>query len=249
MTGGPNEDFTEWFCQQWSPDKGTFVAMTSTRSGIHPRIMLAWVAVETGGLRTAPGHNYLQIKGTGDRGSRGGFAMYSSARKAAKAAAGRIRQEPGIGAAIGKGPMTLMKAIANAWNDGPGVTVGSVPQEYYSALVQKFQCIERDEVKKSGFLGIAIGAKGEDDALLEWDELSDVGEAAQEGAERVRDAAFGWVGDLLEGVWPVLLKGALASTGLALIAYGVVKTTGSSGAGSHTKEAVGTSASVAQGVS
>lgn len=225
------------YCQQWDVQKGTFVAHVM-RVLPRPHVILAWIAVESGGSALSPrgaDFNFLQIK---DKGSKGqtdeGFAIYANATEAAKAARRRIRNEPGIMRARKKSVDELLRAIANAWNDASGITVGKVPEGYYNALKEKYDCIKSEDIIAGGFLGIRAGFG--DEGKVNVDTPDEV-RAALEFAKDPADKIGGWVGDLLEGLWPILLKTALAGTGLALIVYGVKGLFGSTAAESTAKVA------------
>lgn len=259
---------SEKYCQQWTLQRGTFAAWVSARSGVHPRIVLAWMAVESGGDPIAPRgarHNYLQIKERGDAGQTAeGFAIYSTPLAAANAAVRRIKAEKNIGRAIGKGAPTVMHAIADTWDDGPGVTVGGTNQSYYNRLKAKFDCISKQDVIDGGFVGIRAGIGDEQltdrelterlgnvaESMKKDGPLSAAGQLAKEAAgaagekaagSRLADALGGFADDL----WPVLLKSAMAATGLALIGFGLVKATG---AGAKAREAATKATPVAAGV-
>ena len=236
------------FCQQWNLDKGTFVLWTSAKTKIHPRIVLAWIAVESGGEPQLRGHNYLQIKGEGDMGrdSRG-FAVYSSPLEAAKRAALRINQEPGIRQSIGKGPERVMKAIAETWDDGPGVTRPGEIDGYFDRLKSKFYCIDKRQVKEGGFLGVMDpgGQTGAEDPAPN-NALGTIGNTVKEIADTPLEWIEAGVAKFLDELWPVLLKTALAGTGLALIGYGIVKATGSGTAAEHVKSGANPAAAAAQ---
>lgn len=249
----------ERFCQQWDINKGTFVVDLMTRTGLHPRILLAWVAVESGGDPIAPRgarYNYLQIKERGDLGqTREGFAIYSSPNVAAKAAARRIKNEPGILKSIGHGSDAVMRAIAKAWDDGPGVARGPVPQGYLNTFKAKFNCITHKSVVEGHFLGIRAGFGDEqlhDPNLTErlgrvtkkMKEDGPIAAAVQLGKEATGatvDKVFS--SDWAEDAVKVLLTGALAGTGLALFGYGLVKAFGSTGAGETAKHVASPAAS------
>lgn len=232
------------YCQQWTTDRGTFALLVSQKTGIHPRIMLAWMAVESGGDPIAPRgakHNYLMIKEPGFNGARTseGFAIYRTALGAARAAARRIQKEPGIRKALGKGPDVVMKAIARTWDDGPGVTTGPVPTGYYNRLKERFNCIDKEDVKVGGFLGVNVFESGPGDGAGAIRAVGNV-------AGNLLPDIPGWVSGLLAGLWPVLLKTAVAGTGLALIGYGVSNLAKSGSAGEHVTKAAPVAAAVAQ---
>ncbi len=254
------------YCQQWSVEKGTFV-LEVMKVIPRPHMLLAWIAVESGGSALSPGgadFNFLQIKGRGSRGqTASGFAIYRDAREAGKAARRRIRNEPGIMRARTKDRDALFTAIANAWNDGPGVTVGAAPQSYVAALHEKYNCISSKDVVAGGFLGVRVTAGGGEGTGPGAERIASIvrggaeegplgalsaaaGAAIGAGADLVGDK-LGWSEKLAQALWPVLLKLALAGTGLALITYGVKGLFGSTAA-TTTEKVAPVAAGVAGGV-
>lgn len=243
-----------YYCQQWSLAKGTFV-LEVMKVIPRPHMLLAWLAVESGNDAKAPRgaeHNFLQIKGTGSKGRTSeGFARYRSAREAGRAARRRIKQEPGIMEARKKDRDTLFRAIANAWNDGPGVTVGTPPESYVAALHEKYNCIDSKKVVEGGFVGVQDPGGGRTGgvagkAMGATFELAEKLIPGEHSGDRPRLPGFDFAG--LAGVlWPVLLKTALAGTGLALIGYGI-KGLFSSKAATATKTVAPAAAGAAQEV-
>jgi hypothetical protein len=239
-------DVSVRFCQQWTPSKALFAGLVwagtfEAGAPLHPRILLAWMAKESGGATGEVYNNYLQIKGVGDRGSTSdGFAKYSSEMKAAAAAIHRIKQEEVILKQVGNGPENVMRAITRTWDDGPGVTVGKPNEKYLRDLKQKFDCIDRAEA-----VGMIEESEGQRyDAIIETLGLGGTGFSPADGMA----AAIGYVGDAINnavrGLWPLLLKGAGVSLGLGLIGLAVASLARSSTAGEHAKQAASTTTAV-----
>lgn len=75
--------------------------------------------------------------------------------------------------------------------------------------------------------------------------LGELGGLPGKIVEAVANIAFSLLGKLLKDLWPVLLKAAAATTGLALIGYGVTQLAKSPSAGEHVKQASSTAATAA----
>lgn len=235
------------FCQQWSLIKGTF-AVNVAPGRVNMRVLLAWMAVESGGSATAPRgakYNFLQIKETGKGGQTSeGFAIYSNVLEAAAAARKRIDQEPAILRARGRGPDAQMRAIARAWPRGPGQALGTPAESYLASLQEKFKCISPKSILEGGLLGVRDpGGFHEGRQGRVTDALAGT---IRTGADPL-GALGGWVGDLIRGLGPVLLNFALSTTALALIGFGIWQLVKSSPAAEGAKQAASIAAGAAGG--
>jgi hypothetical protein len=232
------------FCQQWTSYKNTFAAMLWARTRLNLRVILAWMAVESGGAGDRPNgarFNYLQIKGTGQAGSSNGFKVYEDQFDAARDAIANIKARPEILRAVGRGPEAQLEAIARAWPRGPGQATRVPVHSYRQALEEKFNCISVDQINDYFDLTNPELRKERQEALARMSETFGR-EPRQSIEDRITGALGNAVGALGENVagalWPVLLKSSLAATGLALIGYGVVRLAGSGKPAEHVKQAV-----------
>lgn len=243
-TAPPNDPgHGESFCQQWSPAKTEFAWALWARERINMRVLLAWMAVESGGARQAAsvGYNFLQVF-SGDQARR-----FNTNHDAYRATVFAIRERPEILHARGRGPAAQMDAITRAWARGPGnaATVHELKNNpglkgYRQRLQDRFDCIDPTLIQFVFHVGTDEQKRSRDIAnRATSEELNPVEKAGQ----FISDAISG----IADDIWPVLLKAALATTGLALIGYGVKQLVGSNSAAEHTQQATSTAGAVAGG--
>lgn len=231
------------YCQQWTVEKGAFVATVWALTRLNLRVLLAWMARESGGEQNHPNgaaFNFLQIKGEDHYGgSVNGFKAYRNVYDAARDAANNIKARQVIANSAGKGPAAQMDAIARAWPHGPGQAAAKPQQPYRSVLQRRFDCIDPKEIRQEW-----ENAGGYDKGLAIGNRLSDLGQPGI--LDKVGAALDERTSALIDAAWPILLKTALAGTGLALIGYGIVKATGSGSAAETVKQVAPTAAGTAR---
>lgn len=233
---------TRRYCQLWTKERTLFAWGVATRARIRPRVVLAWMAVESGGDPVAPQgarFNFLQIKGTGSEGSTpGGFAIYGSVNEAVTATVARIRSEPGLKNTRGKSAEQVMRTIASTWDDGPGVSRWDGDEAGYLARLRKsYQCIPDGSVRE-----LAKEIASYPDTVI--GEVGDAGVDISDPVDRVAHMISEALKGVMKEAWPLLLKGAVASFGLALVGYGVAQLAGSGRAAEHVKQATSTAGTV-----
>lgn len=224
--------------QKWTFMKNQFLLMLWAKTRLNLRVLVAWMAVESGGSGNKPSgadFNFLQVKGTGQAGTSNGFKKYRNVYDAARDAIANIKARPEIGASVGKGPIAQMRAISRAWARGAGNAAAlDEVSGYYNKMLDAYHRVDEKALREGWQLDdperiqaqIAAGKSAADT----------YGRPPKPGiADQVTGAITGAFGNIAEALWPVLLKTALAGTGLALIGYGLKGLFGSSTADTTTK--------------
>lgn len=236
--------------QQWTDAKARFAWTIAQATPINNRVILAWMAVESGGATDHPAgarYNYLQLMGEG-----GELMSFPSPLVAAVATLNAIRARDSIirSARGAKSVPAQMKAIAQTWrwgSDNPQTIEGNPKaREYLANLRQKAAAISDEELRE---FNLRRRASRGLEAVAGLDVSHDLTAAANlpaYAADKAAEIATKWVRDLLEGAWPVLLQAALATTGLALMGYGLKKMAGA-GAAEHATQAAPVTANLVRG--